>query len=99
MVMAKTTTKRRTTAVKPTEEKDTTYLLKIALYLLVGAFWVTIIYEDTVIPLPLGFLLGLAFASHDHFKMDRKIEYAILVVGVVVGFVTGYGMRLAFNNF
>lgn len=98
MLMAKTTTrtaaKRGAKKAKVTE-KDSTYLLKLILYMLVGTFWIRVLPESGgVIPIPFGFIVGLMFATHDHFKIDRKIEFAILVIAGAVGLVTGYGLNI-----
>lgn len=68
-------------------ELDTVYLLKIALYLIVGSYWLKIVTASGVnIPIPLGALIGVAFVSHDRFSIDRKIEYAVLLAAMFVGF-------------
>jgi hypothetical protein len=36
---------------------------------------------------PLGLFIGLLFAAHDHFQMDRKIEFA---GGIIVTIITFY---------
>jgi hypothetical protein len=48
------------------------------------------------IPLPVGFALGLVFSSHEHFQIDRKIEYAALVVAMLVGYFAPYGLYISF---
>lgn len=79
-------------------ESDGAYFLKIVLYLILGSQWVRLVDPEltTQIPLPVGFMLGILFASHDHFKIDRKIEYAVLTVGAFVGFwlQTGFYIQL-----
>ena len=63
-------------------EADSAYFLKILVYLTLGICWIKI----NGLPLiPAGFLVGLLIAQHDHFAIDRKIEYAVLIVGAVVG--------------
>lgn len=78
-------------------ENDSAYFLKLILYVLLGSFWlrfaspVTIGYF-TLNGFPLGLLLGLVFASHDHFQIDRKIEYAILVLVTIITFFLPAGI-------
>ena len=66
-------------------ESDSAYFLKLVLYVVVGSFWIKFA-EPLVVGnvifngIPVGLMLGLLFASHDHFQVDRKIEYAILIV-------------------
>lgn len=71
-----------------TRESDGAYLFKIVMYLIIGSQWVRLVDPELTrqIPLPIGFIIGLIFASHDHFKIDRKIEYAVLTIGMFVGF-------------
>ncbi|PSO45325.1 hypothetical protein BRC21_00255 [Candidatus Saccharibacteria bacterium SW_7_54_9] len=70
-------------------ETDATYFLKILLFFIVGAIWIEITAWNTSLPLGLG--LGLLFASHDHFQIDRKIEYAVLLVAAIVSFAVPIG--------
>ncbi|MEM6997434.1 MAG: hypothetical protein AAF413_00830 [Patescibacteria group bacterium] len=78
------------------KQSDSTFLLKIVLYFLLGALWlhVEVDGQDWFAPIPVGFLIGLLFVSHDHFAIDRKIEYAILVVSMFVSFVLPIGLVL-----
>lgn len=75
-------------------ELDSVYLLKLVLYLIIGAQWVR--FTNTsgtgTIPIPVGFIIGILFASHDHFKIDRKIELAVLLVAMLVGFFAQVGV-------
>lgn len=86
-------------AKKQTSESDSTYLLKIILYIILGAFWLK--FSDPVVignfvlnGLPVGLIVGLLFASHDHFQVDRKIEYAILIVAAVASYFLPSGIIL-----
>ena len=85
---------------KPTSESQTldgVYLLKLALYVILGSMWVKITHGGTLnIPIPVGFIAGLLFASHDHFRIDRKIEYAVLMVAMLVGYFAPYGLYINF---
>lgn len=78
---------------KVTPESDNAYFLKILIYLVLGTLWVK--YNGVLI-LPLGLVIGLIIAQHDHFSIDRKIEYAILLVAMVVGLI-GWGFYLNLN--
>jgi ABC-type dipeptide/oligopeptide/nickel transport system permease component len=74
-------------------ESDGTYLLKLVLYLIIGSQWVRIeSLPDWSVPVPIGLVVGLAFAFHDHFKIDRKIEFALLLVASFVGFWLPMGL-------
>jgi hypothetical protein len=87
--MAKAKTK------KPSKEIDSTYFLKLVLYLIVGSLWVRIDRSGSVIPLPVGLVIGLIFASHEHFRLDRKIEYAVLLMAMFVGLWLPLGLTIA----
>lgn len=80
------------------QELDSAYVLKLVLYLVLGSQWLRIITQGgTEIPIPAGALLGLLFIAHDHFKIDRKVEYAVLLVAMFVGFWLPMGLELAFH--
>lgn len=74
-------------------ESDSTYFLKILMYLVIGLIWIKLGDRPIV---PVGLLLGLLFSSHDHFRIDRKVEYAVLLVASVLAFV-GIGIFLSLN--
>lgn len=79
------------------QEKDSAYLLKIVLYIVLGSFWLKFsqpvqIGDIMVHGFPLGLIIGLLFASHDHFQVDRKIEFAILIVITVITFFVPAGI-------
>ena len=89
--MAKTKTKKRAAS----KEIDSTYFLKLVMYLIIGSFWVRIDRNGTTIPLPVGLVIGLGFASHEHFQLDRKIEYAVLLMSMFVGLWLPLGLTIA----
>mgnify|MGYP001572047573 CR=1 FL=1 len=83
----------------PQTESDSTYFLKIVLYILLGAFWIRFsepieLGYITLNAFPLGLLIGLLFASHDHFQIDRKIEYAVLIIVTILTFFVPAGIIL-----
>jgi len=91
--MATTKRKQQVAANEP----DSTYFLKIILYIVLGSFWLKFqqplqIGGFAINGFPLGLLIGLVFASHDHFQVDRKIEYAILVIVTIVTFFLPAGI-------
>lgn len=72
---------------------DSVYLLKIVLYVILGAQWLWLdSASGTRVPIPVGLIIGLLFAMHDHFRLDRKIEYAVLLVAMLVGYVATIGI-------
>jgi len=72
-------------------ETDNAYFLKILLYFILGTIWVK--YNGYVV-LPIGLIVGVIFTRSDHFAIDRKVEYAILIVAALMG-LAGYGVFLA----
>lgn len=90
--MAKTKNTKR-----PSAELDGVYLLKLLLYVLLGSMWLKVSNGDSIsIGLPVGFILGLVFSSHEHFQIDRKIEYAALLVAMLFGYFAPYGLYINF---
>lgn len=68
-------------------ETDGAYLLKLVMYVVLGSLWLKITNSDGgQTPIPVGFIVGIIFAMHDHFQIDRKIEYAILLLAMFLGF-------------
>ncbi len=77
-------------------ELDGVFVLKLVLYVILGSLWLKLQTSTTNsslrIPLPIGLLVGLLFASHEHFQIDRKIEYAVLIVATLIGLMVPYGI-------
>jgi hypothetical protein len=76
------------------QELDGMYLLKLTMYVVIGTLWLRFTNPSgTVqIPIPIGLILGLIFAAHDYFRVDRKIEYAVLLIAMLVGFWAQAGL-------
>jgi hypothetical protein len=76
---------------------DGVYLLKMVLYLLLGSMWIKISKGGEVaLPIPIGLIIGLVFTLHEHFQIDRKIEYAIMLVAMLFGYFAPYGLYINF---
>jgi len=88
--MAKTKKKARSA------ELDGIFVLKLVLYVVLGSLWLKIGKNngDVAVPLPLGFAVGMLLTSHEHFRIDRKIEYAVLVIAALIGLIAPYGLFL-----
>lgn len=67
---------------KSNVEPDSVYFLKIILFFVLGTIWLA--NQEGRRTIPVGLILGVMFASHDHFRIDRKIEYAILLIAALV---------------
>jgi hypothetical protein len=87
---------KRSAATAGTNDFDGVYLLKLSLYVILGSMWIKISNQDGLsLPIPIGFIIGLVFASHEHFRIDRKIEYAALLVAMLVGYFAPYGLYIS----
>ena len=74
-------------------EKDGVYCLKLVLFFVLGCMWLRF-GGTTGTPVPIGLMFGILFASHDHFQIDKKIEYAILLVATILSFIAPIGFVL-----
>ena len=76
---------------------DGVYLLKLVLYLLLGSIWLKIQSGSNIsFPIPVGLIVGLILTTHEHFQIDRKIEYAVLLVAMLFGYFAPYGLFISF---
>lgn len=75
-------------------ELDSVYLLKMLIYLVLGSFWLRLTNTGQTwqIPLPIGLIIGLFIASRETFQIDRKLEYAILLMAMFIGFWLPIGL-------
>ncbi len=74
-------------------EPDSVYILKLVLYLIIGSQWIRITKGTLQIPLPIGLIIGIFFARMERFQIDRKIEYAILLLSMFIGFWLPIGIE------
>lgn len=89
MIVAKT---KQKTAKNASESQ---YFLKMVLFLILGSFWLRIGDGSTwQIPIPVGLLIGLLLTRSERFKIDRKIEYAVLLIAMFIGFWTPLGLNI-----
>ena len=72
-------------------ETDNVYFLKLIIYFVLGTIWIK--YNGFVV-LPIGLILGVIIAQKDHFAIDRKIEYAVLLISAILGLI-GWGLYIA----
>jgi len=87
-------TKKKTKA-RPKQELDSVYILKLVLYMILGSQWLRITKSSMQIPVPYGLMIGLLFAAHDHFQIDRKVEYALLLAATFISFWLPLGLEIA----
>jgi len=80
---------------KQQEEPESTFFLKMTVFLILGSQWLYLESGlDWRLPIPLGLLVGLVFAHHDHFKIDRKIEYVVLLFAAFISFWLPLGITI-----
>ena len=84
---------------KQATQSDGAYLLKIVLFILAGSTWLRFADPLTIGALtfsgiPLGLMIGLLFATHDHFQVDRKIEYVVLIMATIISYFLPTGILL-----
>ena len=98
MTKTKPTTKRHKSAKRTAAPAfDGVYLFKMVLYLILGSMWIKISHGANVtVPIPIGLIIGLIFTTHEHFQIDRKIEYAVMLVAMLFGYFAPYGLFLNF---
>ena len=80
-------------------EPDSVYFFKLVVYILLGAVWLKFHAPIHVGPFiftgfPLGLCVGLFLASRDKFSIDRKIEYAILIIMALLSYFLPVGIIL-----
>jgi uncharacterized transporter YbjL len=77
------------------KKSESVFFLKLVLYMIIGSLWLKVILPSgSQIPLPIGLIVGLLFASHEHFRIDRKLEYVVLLIAMFIGFWTPMGLQL-----
>ena len=78
-----------------TKELDSIYFLKLVMYFVFGSMWLHIQGNNWALPLPIGLAVGVGFATHEHFQIDRKIELAVLLVASLMFYFIGPGIAIA----
>lgn len=81
-------------------EKDSTYLLKLIVVVLLGTFWLKfssplMIGNFPLAAIPIGAVVGLFLVGKfEHFQFDRKIWYAVLILVTVISYFVPAGIVL-----
>ncbi len=65
---------------------DSVFIFKLVFYFLLGTLWLRILGGNNQVSFsfPIGLVVGFAFAHHDHFMIDRKIEFAVLFIAAAL---------------
>jgi len=75
------------------KESDFHFLVKVALYLVLGSVWVVL---KGVRIIPAGVIIGFIFSKSEFLQINRKIEYVMLLVGALFG-LFGRGIYIYLN--
>lgn len=79
-------------------ESDSTYFLKLIVVVLLGMMWLKFaeplqVGSFVLTGIPLGLMIGVLIVSKfEHFQLDRKIWYAILVIVTVISYFVPAGI-------
>lgn len=92
--MAKAKTKKSSTRATNLQN-DSVFIFKLVLFLILGSQWLYLVNGGSQLPLPLGAIIGIGFILKEPNKADRKIEYALLLVSMFIGFWLPIGITLA----
>ena len=84
--------KKQKTETKSTKELDSVYFLKLVMYFVFGSMWLSLQGSNWLIPLPVGLAVGVGFAMHEHFQIDRNIELAVLLVASLMFYFLSPGL-------
>ena len=94
--MVKQTKKKKKTRAA-SDPYDGAFAFKLALYLVLGTLWIKVGSSSGFhVPIPVGLIIGLLFTAHEHFKIDRKIEYAVLFIASLIGLWAPFGIYITF---
>ncbi|HMS23479.1 MAG TPA: hypothetical protein PKB09_01585 [Candidatus Saccharibacteria bacterium] len=81
--------------LRRSHETDDAYFLKLVLFMILGSMWLKVSDgQSWQVPLPVGLVFGIMLARHDHFRIDRKIEYAVLLIAAFIGFWAPIGIYI-----
>lgn len=79
-------------------ESDSTYLLKLVVFVLLGTLWLKFSHPVTWLNIPfsgipIGLLVGLLLVSRfEKYQFDRKIWYAILIIVTIICYFVPAGI-------
>lgn len=78
------------------DSTDGVFALKLAVYIVLGSIWAKISFDNLQIPVPIGLIIGMLLTTHEKLKIDRKIDYAVLLVAALIGFWAPFGLYIVF---
>lgn len=97
MAKIKSKIKSKSKARTSTGELDAIYILKLTILLILSSTWVHIGLgsgNTRTSSWPLGAVVAIALAMHDRFKIDRKIEYALILLAMFAGYWLSPGITI-----
>ena len=76
------------------QELDGAFVLKLVVLVILGSLWVRFKHDGVGlhIPIPIGLIIGILLTTHEMFRIDRKIEYAVLISAALFGLTAPYGI-------
>lgn len=81
-----------------TVDTDSKFFLKLILYFILGTLWIRLLHINIGpfqhFSLPIGLAIGLLLASKDTFQIDRRIEFAVLLIATFISFYLPVGVTI-----
>lgn len=93
--MAKTKKQSKNVMYAYADNTDGVFALKLALFVVLGSIWAKVTIGDSQLPIPIGLIVGMALTAHERLKIDRKIDYAVLLVAALIGFWAPFGLYIS----
>lgn len=87
-----------TSKQKQPREPDSVFFLKILVLLIISTMWLRFSsngeLSGTELNLPLGGAAAFVLVQFDHFAIDRKIEYVVVLISSFISFFLPVGIIL-----
>ena len=81
--------------IQKRKSKSEDYFYKMVIFLILGCFWIKLtFFAGLVVPIPIGLLFGLFLVKTGRLQIDKKIEYAVLLSAMLVGFWAPIGLYI-----
>ena len=81
---------------KPASEPDSVFFLKILILLIISTMWLRLSsngeFSGVELNLPLGSAAAIFLVQFDHFTIDRKIEYVVVLLSSFISFFLPIGL-------
>lgn len=83
------------TSKKNNRKDSDRVFLKLVIFLVLGFFWIKIKFNTIIIPIPVGLILGVCLINYNKLIIDRKIDYAVLLLAMLIGFWAPTGLYVS----